>query len=314
MKLLLKILAGLAVLVLLLVLVAFALPRQYRVERSIVIKAKPDAVLAQVAVLPAWKNWSAWHERDPNMKLAYSKESTGVGAWSSWESKNEGNGKMTIASQTPTKILYLLENFKYFVRDPIGMAFSPSGLTWYGVFFLATAMIYIYVRSKRISFWKIADASSPGLMWGYGIARIGCHLSGDGDYGIPTSLPWAASYSRGTYPPSEAFRNFPEITSRFPDGIVPDTTLVHPTPVYEFILATGVFILLWKLRKHPAPDGQLFMLYLIFASLERLFIEFIRINPRILFGLSEAQIVSLILMALGLYGLSYFRRREAVTQ
>jgi len=109
MKILLKILAGLAVLVLLLVLVAFLLPRQYRVERSVVIKAQPDAVLAQVAMLPAWKAWSAWHQRDPQMKLAYSTQPTGVGAWASWESKQEGNGKMTITEQTPTTVIYRLE-------------------------------------------------------------------------------------------------------------------------------------------------------------------------------------------------------------
>ena len=109
MKLLLKIIGGLAVLVLLLVVVAFFLPRQYRVERSVVINAKPDAVLAQVAVLPAWKAWSAWHQRDPQMKLAYSPQATGVGAWSSWESKNEGNGKMTITGITASKVTYHLE-------------------------------------------------------------------------------------------------------------------------------------------------------------------------------------------------------------
>jgi len=109
MKLLLKIIGGLAVLVLLLVVVAFLLPRQYRVERSVVINAKPDAVLAQVAVLPAWKGWSAWHQRDPQMKLAYSPQTTGVGAWSSWESKKEGNGKMTITELTATKVTYHLE-------------------------------------------------------------------------------------------------------------------------------------------------------------------------------------------------------------
>ena len=109
MKLLLKILGALAALVLLLVLVAFFLPRQYRVERSILVNAKPDAVMAQTTVLRAWKNWSAWHLRDPNMKLAYSEQPTGVGAWASWESKNEGNGKMTITEQTPSKLTYRLE-------------------------------------------------------------------------------------------------------------------------------------------------------------------------------------------------------------
>ncbi len=109
MKLLLKIVAGLAVLVLLLVVVAFFLPRHYRVERSVVIDARPEAVLAQVAVLPAWKAWSAWHARDPQMKLAYSTQTTGVGAWSSWESKKEGSGKMTITEQSATKVTYHLE-------------------------------------------------------------------------------------------------------------------------------------------------------------------------------------------------------------
>src|ERR1051326_2194473 len=109
MRILLRILAGLAALILILVLVAFLLPRQYRVERVAVIKAKPEAIHAQVADLRAWKSWGAWQERDPGMKISYSEKPSGPGAWSSWESKQEGNGKMTISSQTPTKIVYNLE-------------------------------------------------------------------------------------------------------------------------------------------------------------------------------------------------------------
>ena len=109
MKLALKILGGLAVVVLLLVLVSFFFPRQYRIERSVVIHAKPEQVVAQIADLRAWKSWGAWQERDPGMKLSYSEMATGVGAWSAWESKKEGNGKMTITSQTPTKVTYTLE-------------------------------------------------------------------------------------------------------------------------------------------------------------------------------------------------------------
>lgn len=134
MKILLKILGGLAVLVLLLVLVAFFLPRQYRVQRSVVINAKPDAILAQATNLRAWKSWSAWHERDPNMKLAYSDQTTGIGAWASWESKNEGNGKMTITGQTPTKLLYLLEFPDYGMKSNGTMEVTPEAgavrLTW----------------------------------------------------------------------------------------------------------------------------------------------------------------------------------------
>jgi len=109
MNILLKFLGGLAVLVLLLVLIAFALPRHYRIERSLVMKAKPEAVLAQVADLSAWKNWGAWQERDPGMKLTYSNPTTGVGAWSAWESKSEGNGKMTISELSDAKVTYQLE-------------------------------------------------------------------------------------------------------------------------------------------------------------------------------------------------------------
>jgi phosphatidylglycerol:prolipoprotein diacylglycerol transferase len=217
-----------------------------------------------------------------------------------------------VAGISGSKILYLLENFDDFIQDPIARAFSPAGLTWYGGFILATAMIYLYVRSKKVSFWKIADAAAPSLILGYGIARIGCHLSGDGDYGIPTSLPWGVDYSRGTYPPSEAFRDFPEIASHYPNGIVPDHTPLHPTPVYEFLLATAIFFLLWKLRKRNYADGRLFMIYLIAAGLERFFIEFIRINPRVLFGLSEAQIIAIVLTVAGFYGLRHFKANAAV--
>jgi len=97
-----------------------------------------------------------------------------------------------------SKLLYLLESWQEFVENPFLMAFSPGGLTWYGGFILATLAIMLYTRKKKISFFKVCDAAAPGLMLGYGVARIGCHLSGDGDYGMPTDLPWAAVYSKGT--------------------------------------------------------------------------------------------------------------------
>lgn len=110
MKIVLKLLGGLAVLVLVLVVVAFFLPRTYRIERTIVIKAQPEVVFAQFGDLKAWKNWGSWHEKDPAMKLSYSAKTTGVGAWSAWESKSEGNGKMTITAIEPAKsATYLLE-------------------------------------------------------------------------------------------------------------------------------------------------------------------------------------------------------------
>jgi len=201
-----------------------------------------------------------------------------------------------------SKILYLLEYWREFTADPMGMIFNPGGLTFYGGFILATFSIYLYSKKKEITFFTVADAISPALILAYGIARIGCHLSGDGDYGFPTTLPWGTDYSNGTYPPSAAFRGFPEICSQFPGGIVPDNTPCHPTPVYEFLICGVMFLFLWSIRKKPLPTGMLFMFYLILAGIERFTIEFIRINPRIAFGLSEAQLISLGLIAIGSAG------------
>jgi phosphatidylglycerol:prolipoprotein diacylglycerol transferase len=216
-----------------------------------------------------------------------------------------------IAGVAGSKILYLIENWPSFILDPIGMTFSPGGLTYYGGFILASLSIYMYGNKKGIKFFTIADAISPGLILGYGIARIGCHLAGDGDYGFPTTLPWGTNYSNGTYPPSVAFQDFPEITSRFPGGIVPNNIPCHPTPVYEFILCALICWFLWSIRKKTTPTGKLFMIYLMLAGIERFIIEFLRPNPRIIFGLSEAQLISMVLIALGLFG---WRRFTTSTQ
>lgn len=88
-----------------------------------------------------------------------------------------------------SKIFSVLESWDDFIADPIGMIFNPGGLTFYGGLLLAIAAIWIYVRKKKIPFAYVADATAPSLAIAYGIGRIGCHLSGDGDYGIPTTLP-----------------------------------------------------------------------------------------------------------------------------
>lgn len=210
-----------------------------------------------------------------------------------------------------SKILFLLENLNDFLEHP-SMMISPGGLTWYGGFILATAAIWQYAKKKKIPFLRIADATAPALMLGYGIARIGCHLSGDGDYGYPTTLPWAAVYSNGTYPPSLAFRDFPDIVSKYGvNGVVPDTIPVHPTPVYEFIAGMILFGILWGMRKKFTVDGQLFSIYLVMAGMARFLVEFIRLNPRVAIGLSEAQLISIILIITGIIGLFLLNRKAA---
>ncbi len=215
-----------------------------------------------------------------------------------------------IAGVAGAKLLYIIEDWASIAALPSGKLFStdgifsPAGLTWYGGLILAVILIYVYTKIKKISFLRVADSAAPGLAIGYGIARIGCHLSGDGDYGIPISefaswVPWGTNYSKGTLPPSIAFHGT-DIAKKF-GGVVPDNTLCHPTPVYEFILGFIIFLVLWRYRKIFLTDGKLFGLYLILSGVSRLLVEFIRLNPRILFGLSEAQVISIVLILLGVF-------------
>ena len=107
------------------------------------------------------------------------------------------------------------------------------------------------------------------------IGRIGCQISGDGDYGKATDVPWGMAY---------------------PHGIVPTDVVVHPTPVYE-TLAMGLGAwLLWRLRDVFRP-GVLFAFYLALVGAERFLVEFLRRNKPVLAGLTEAQLTSLVILA-----------------
>ncbi|MDD8017599.1 MAG: prolipoprotein diacylglyceryl transferase [Bacteroidota bacterium] len=210
-----------------------------------------------------------------------------------------------------SKILYLFENWSDFIANPLGMAFSPGGLTFYGGFILAAVSIFIYSKRVKIKFVKMADAAAPALLLAYGIARIGCHLAGDGDYGYPTTLPWGTNYSHGTYPPSFAFQGFPDIVAKYGvNGVVPDTIPCHPTPIYELIICSAFFFYMWKNKEKWTTDGKMFFVYLLLAGTERFSVEFLRLNPRFMFGLSEAQIIAFLLIVAGAVGLNSLQRSE----
>jgi phosphatidylglycerol:prolipoprotein diacylglycerol transferase len=210
------------------------------------------------------------------------------------------------------KLFSLIENWNAFLADPYGRIISPGGLTFYGGFILAALAIYVMIKRKKIPFLVIADAAAPSLAIAYGIGRIGCHLSGDGDYGIPTTLPWGTNYENGTVPPSHAFRGS-DIAKAFPNGIVPDNTPLHPTPVYEFFIMLAIFFVLYRLnRKQNLADGRVFFIYLIFAGIERLSVEFVRLNPRIMLGLSEAQLIAIGLVIGGSAGLIMLSNKHGI--
>jgi phosphatidylglycerol---prolipoprotein diacylglyceryl transferase len=203
------------------------------------------------------------------------------------------------------RLLFLAEEWALFLLDPTRVALSGGGLSFYGGFLLAVAAIHPYLRWSRIGWLTFGDAAAPGALLGRGLGRIGCHLAGDGDYGVPTSLPWGTDYSRGVYPPSAALKPFPEITAAFPGGVAPADIRLHPTGMYEFLLCALLFAVLWTFRRRLAPDGRMLMLYFLAAGSVRFVIEFLALAHPMAFGLTEAQLFSLGLIVIGAAGLAW---------
>jgi phosphatidylglycerol:prolipoprotein diacylglycerol transferase len=174
-----------------------------------------------------------------------------------------------------SKLYHLLERPAEFFAHPLRMFFSASGFAWFGAFLGGLLVIALYALRYRINLLTLLDACSPAAAMGYGIGRIGCLLSGDGDYGIPTNLPWCMS---------------------FPHGLVPTNQCVHPTPIYEFLGALVIFAFLWRESKRSAagerPPGWILAEYFVLTGIARFLVEFIRINPRVWLGLSNAQVAS----------------------
>ncbi len=129
---------------------------------------------------------------------------------------------------------------------------------------------------ERVGALRMLDLAAPAAAIGYGVGRIGCLTSGDGDYGIKTTLPWGVHMR--------------------PDALVPvypASAMVQPTPVYELLFALLVFWVLWKLGERARPVGWLTGLYLVLSGVGRFLVEFVRINPKLYFGMSNAQVAAL---------------------
>lgn len=194
------------------------------------------------------------------------------------------------------KVFHNLEYIEDFMRDPIGQLLSFSGLTFYGGLIVAGLGIAYYVRRKGFEVGAFADAVAPALMLGYGVGRIGCQLSGDGDWGIVN-----------TSPKPESLSFLPDWMWAFdyPGNVLNQvlTQPVWPTPFYETMMAFAIFGILWAVRKRLNFMGQMFGLYLFFNGLERFWIEKIRVNSKYhIFGaeITQAEIISTLLMIGGI--------------
>jgi phosphatidylglycerol---prolipoprotein diacylglyceryl transferase len=192
-----------------------------------------------------------------------------------------------IAGIIGARLFHLLEYPREFIAHPLDMIFSRSGFTIFGGLIVGTLAGLAWLRWKRAPIATMLDCVAPALMLAYGIGRIGCQISGDGDWGIaadlsakPGWLPmwlWAQTYDGNIA------------------GIAIAPPGVYPTPVYETAMSFAAFALLWKLRKHAHAPGWLFGVYLVLAGIERLLVEFIRVNTNYsVFGtqITQAQIIA----------------------
>ncbi|HEY0786213.1 MAG TPA: prolipoprotein diacylglyceryl transferase family protein [Acidobacteriaceae bacterium] len=199
---------------------------------------------------------------------------------------------VTIAGVIGAKLWHVLEQPAELMATPAAVLFDRAGFAWFGGLLGGILALAWQARAARLHPLTLLDLCTPAAAIGYGVGRIGCLTSGDGDYGIHTTLPWGMS---------------------FPHGLVPTTDHVHPTPVYEFLVALVIGALLWR---QSAPSGGrlerrglLTGEYLVLSGVARFLVEFIRTNPRLYFGLTNAQVASLATVLAG--GLLVLRARRA---
>jgi len=207
------------------------------------------------------------------------------------------------------KLFDIFENWSDFLTRPSDYIFSAEGLTFYGGLICAALAIWLYARKHKIGFWHLNDAAAPALMLAYSVGRIGCQVSGDGDWGISNTRPKPFSW----LPDWMWAYNYPHNVARMDqDNPIPGcdgkfcfelAQPAFPTPFYETIICLVLFFILWTFRKKLTIPGTLFAFYLMLNGLERFFIEKIRVNKTLnLFGFqpTQAEVISTLLFFSGL--------------
>ncbi len=175
------------------------------------------------------------------------------------------------------RLYFLIENWSDVSDDILGNLFSGAGLVWYGGAIGGALAVCAWAYWRGLMTLLLLDVAAVPLALGYAIGRVGCQLSGDGDYGRAWDGPWAMAY---------------------PDGTVATDQEVHPTPIYETLFMGLAAIVLWRLRDRFRP-GILFALYLVLAGFERFMVEFVRRNADVALGLTQAQLLSVAMMLAG---------------
>lgn len=194
-----------------------------------------------------------------------------------------------VAGIVGAKIWHVLDTPSEFREIGWAVLWDSGGFAWFGGLVFGIGALVIQGWRAGIGGLRMLDLSAPAAAIGYGIGRIGCFLSGDGCYGLPTTLPWGMS---------------------FPNGVVPTADRVHPTPLYELAAGLAIGLWLWVRGGKPRPTGWMLGEYLVLSGTARFLVEFIRRNPKVLWGLSNAQLASAgsVLLGVGLIAWAATRR------
>jgi phosphatidylglycerol---prolipoprotein diacylglyceryl transferase len=217
-----------------------------------------------------------------------------------------------------SKLFSILEDPQALIQDPLGQIFSGSGLNFLGGLILGFIGVYTFIRMKKIPGIHMIDATAPALVVGYAVGRIGCQLSGDGDWGIVNLAPmpawwflpewiWAFDYPHNVLHEGVPIEGCTwQYCHRLPEP-------VYPTPFYETVLGAVMLAILWFLRTRIRIPGIIFFLYLMLISVERFFIEKIRVNDKYqMLGMeaTQAEVLSVLLFLVGLTGIGWLWNRN----
>ncbi len=203
-----------------------------------------------------------------------------------------------IAGIAGARIYDVFDNWPAYRANPWSIFFSGAGFVWYGGLVAGILATLLVARRYKVPILTALDMCAPALILGQAFGRMGCQLSGDGDWGLPSTLPWAMAYPHAIVGWNAQSVLKLDDQNQLVSGFFPGVR-VHPAPVYEVIMYVSIFLVLWSLRKKTTVEGRILYLYLMLAGLARFLAEFVRINPRVLWGLSEAQLISIVMMAAG---------------
>ena len=213
-----------------------------------------------------------------------------------WKIDGDAIGMVAIAvvaGIVGAKLWHVIDTPSEFRDQGWHVLWDTAGFAWFGGLVFGISALVLQGWRAKIGALRTLDLAAPAAAIGYGIGRIGCLLSGDGCYGVPTNLPWGMA---------------------FPHGIEPTYVKVHPTPLYEFGAGLLIGAWLWLRGGKPHPTGRILGEYLLLTGTARFLVEFIRRNPKVIWGLSNAQLASAGSVLAGLAIVLWSATRRPVTQ